>query len=207
RAQQALAETHAALVLLTRQIESGLAADRDAAPQALRRWQEDSDLAGIREATALEKLPLEDRSVCEKLWTEVAALGKTALEKAARQREAQHLAVDGQNLLQQQKWSEAERAIRKSLALREKVLPDDWITFNSRSMLGGALLGQKKYAEAEPLLLAGYEGMKQREKSIPSGGEVRLAQAVERLVQLYEALDKKDEVARWTKEREALPVP
>ncbi len=27
-------------------------------------------------------------------------------------------------------------------------------------MLGGALLGQKKYAEAEPLLLKGYEGMK-----------------------------------------------
>ena len=30
-------------------------------------------------------------------------------------------------------------------------------------MLGEALLEQKKYPEAEPLLLSGYEGMKQRE--------------------------------------------
>ena len=52
-------------------------------------------------------------------------------------------------------------------------------------MLGGALLGQKKYAEAEPLLLAGYEGMKQREKTIPALGNIRLPEALERLVDLY----------------------
>ena len=40
-----------------------------------------------------------------------------------------------------------------------------------RSMLGGALLGQKKYAEAEPLLLAGYEGMKARADKIPPQGK------------------------------------
>ncbi len=34
-------------------------------------------------------------------------------------------------------------------------------------MLGGCLLGQKKYAEAEPLLVAGYEGSMQREDQIP----------------------------------------
>jgi hypothetical protein len=42
--------------------------------------------------------------------------------------------------------------------LREKQLPDDWRTFNSRSILGGTGLGQKKYADAEPFLLSGYEG-------------------------------------------------
>ena len=47
-------------------------------------------------------------------------------------------------------------------------IPDDWLTFNARSLLGGSLLGQKKYAEAEPLLLSGYEGMKQREDKIPA---------------------------------------
>ena len=70
-------------------------------------------------------------------------------------------------------------------------------------MLGGALLGQKKYAEAEPLLLAGYEGMKQREAKIPPLGKVRLTEALERLVQFYEALEKKDEAAKWRKELEA----
>ena len=50
--------------------------------------------------------------------------------------------------------------------IREKSQPDVWNTFTAKAMLG-ALLGQKKYAEAEPLLLSGDEGMKQRAKTIP----------------------------------------
>jgi len=44
-------------------------------------------------------------------------------------------------------------------------------------MLGAALLGQKKYAEAEPLLIDGYEGMKQREQTIPWQARARLTEA------------------------------
>ena len=69
-------------------------------------------------------------------------------------------------------------------------------------MLGGALLGQKKYAEAEPLLLQGYEGMKQREAQIPQAGKVRLAEATERLVRLYEATNQPENARTW---REKLP--
>jgi eukaryotic-like serine/threonine-protein kinase len=82
-------------------------------------------------------------------------------------------------------------------------LPDAWMTFNLQSQLGGALLGQKKYVDAEPLLLAGYEGMKKQAAKIPPPGKVRLTEAVERLVQLYEATGKKDEAAKWRKELEA----
>jgi tetratricopeptide (TPR) repeat protein len=114
------------------------------------------------------------------------------------------LAQLGLARLQQKQWAEAEPPLRESLAIRAKAQPDAWTTFNVKSLLGGALLGQKQYAEGEPLLLAGYAGMKQREKSIPLQAKVRLAAAVERLVQLYEALGQQDEVARWTKEREAL---
>ncbi len=42
-----------------------------------------------------------------------------------------------------------------NLAGRTKVMPDDFLTFNTQSILGGALLGQQKFEEAEPLLLAG----------------------------------------------------
>ncbi len=90
--------------------------------------------------------------------------------------------------------------LRECLAIREKVAPDSWNTFNTKSMLGGALLGQKKYADAEPLLLKGYQGMKEREKTIPPQGEDRLPEAVERLVQLYEELAKNDEAAKWRTE-------
>jgi WD40 repeat protein/tetratricopeptide (TPR) repeat protein len=113
------------------------------------------------------------------------------------------LAQVGLSLLEQKQWTEAETVIRECLAIREKAQPDLWMTFNSRAQLGAALLGQKKYGDAEPLLVAGYEGMKQREKTIPPQGRPRLTEAALRLVQLYEALEKKDEAAKWRKELEA----
>ncbi|HTU93652.1 MAG TPA: hypothetical protein VMF69_26470 [Gemmataceae bacterium] len=80
---------------------------------------------------------------------------------------------------------------------REVKQPDDWATFNTQSLLGGALLGQKKYADAEPLLLSGYRGMKQRQEKIPAQGKIRLTEALQCLVQLYEATGKKDEAEKW----------
>jgi tetratricopeptide (TPR) repeat protein len=114
------------------------------------------------------------------------------------------LAEVSHDLLDCGQHAAAESLLRECLAIRQKTQPDAWTTFNSKSLLGGALVGQKKYADAEPLLLKGYEGMKQREKTIPATGVVRLTEAVERLVQLYEATGKKDTAAKWRKEREAI---
>jgi len=73
-----------------------------------------------------------------------------------------------------------------------------WTSFNTQSLLGRALLGQKKYTDAEPLLLKGYEGMKAGEKSIPDGVRVeRMTAALDALVKLYEATDKPDEVKKY----------
>jgi tetratricopeptide (TPR) repeat protein len=110
-------------------------------------------------------------------------------------------------LLQQQKWADAEPLLRDCLASREKQIPDSWVTFNTQSMLGGALLGQKKYAEAEPLLVKGYEGMKARAKTIPKagGGELRIPEALDRLIELYTALDQPDEAKKWQAERANYP--
>src|SRR5262249_1682435 len=110
----------------------------------------------------------------------------------------------GLNLLQQRKHAEAEPVLRDCLVLREKKEPDAWTTFNTKSMLGGALLGLKKYAEASPLLVQGYEGMKQREAKIPPQGKVGLTEALERLVQLYNAWGQKDQADQWRKELKAV---
>jgi tetratricopeptide (TPR) repeat protein len=102
-------------------------------------------------------------------------------------------------LLDELKPAEAEPLARECVALREKLIPDDWRTFNARSMLGGSLLGQKKYAEAEPLLISGYEGMKQREDKISAAGKARIQESLQRLVQLYEATGRSEKVAEWNK--------
>jgi tetratricopeptide (TPR) repeat protein/tRNA A-37 threonylcarbamoyl transferase component Bud32 len=109
------------------------------------------------------------------------------------------LAVSAMTLLDEGKFAEAEPLARECLTLREREIPDDWRTFNARSLLGGSLLGQKKYAEAEPLLLSGYEGLKQREDKIPPAGKMRPQQAIQRLVQLYEETDRPDLAAEWKK--------
>ena len=114
------------------------------------------------------------------------------------------LAALGLNLLYQKKWTDAEPIIRECLAIREQTEPDEWRTFNAKSLLGGVLLGQKKYDEAEPLLLVGYEGLKLREAKIPPPPKDRLLrEAVERLVQLYEATGKPDEADKWRKTLES----
>ena len=58
---------------------------------------------------------------------------------------------------------------------------------NTRSLLGGALLGQKKYAEAEPLLRSGYEGMKLGRPPRSRADRPRLAEALDRLIAAGEA--------------------
>ena len=75
----------------------------------------------------------------------------------------------------------------------------------TQSMLGGALFGQKKYAEAEPLLLKGYEGMKKREKTIPPQGIIRIPEALDHLIEFSSATNKPDEVKKWRAERAKYP--
>ena len=101
-------------------------------------------------------------------------------------------------------FREAEPLLRECLTLSGTIGgPNDWDTINIKFLLGSALLGQKKYAEAEPLLLAGYQGMKQRETDVRFQYSLTVTEALERLVQLNEALEKKDEAAKWRKELEA----
>ena len=73
-------------------------------------------------------------------------------------------------------------------------------------MLGGALLGQEKHADAEPLLRAGYEGMKLRVKKIPAAARgPRLAAALDRLIELAERANRPDDARMWKDEKAKLP--
>jgi hypothetical protein len=113
------------------------------------------------------------------------------------------LAVQGSMLLLQKKPYEAELKLRECLTMRQKIQPDDWTTFDTKSLLGEALLEQKKLADAEPLLVSGYEGMKQRADTIPSQDKPHVTKALDRLISLYESWGKEDQALRWRQEREA----
>jgi hypothetical protein len=105
---------------------------------------------------------------------------------------------------------EAEVVWNALLATRTKSLPsDDWRLADLRSRVGGALLGQGKFAEAEPLLLSGYDGLA---AAVRASGEPRdrLAQAAGRLSALYTAWHAADpgkghdaKAAEWTAAAEA----
>jgi tetratricopeptide (TPR) repeat protein len=76
--QQALDWLRADLDLWGKQAQGDKSEARAMMQQKLRHWQEDADLAGVRDPAALEKLPEAERAAWQKLWTDVAALLKKA---------------------------------------------------------------------------------------------------------------------------------
>jgi tetratricopeptide (TPR) repeat protein len=106
------------------------------------------------------------------------------------------------NSLLQRRYTEAERQAREAVALYEKNANSrpsecDWRLPYLRNLLGGTLLGQQRYAEAEPLLLQGYEGMKQREAEILGQWRYRLVEAGERLIRFYEETGQPEKARAW----------
>jgi serine/threonine protein kinase len=137
--------------------------------------------------------------------TEAVAVLKAELASARRHQKpgglllSDALASIGAQYLDLRAYADAEPLLRECVAIRSKLIAGAWQTFAAKSLFGRALLGQKKYAEAEPLLLSGYEGLKQRDAKIPPHGKGYLPEALEGLVQLHDAQGKHAEAARWQK--------
>ncbi len=107
-------------------------------------------------------------------------------------------------MLEANMYEAAEPYARECLAYRQVTQPDRWTLFSMQSVLGGVLLGQKKYAEAEPLLLNGFQGMESRLSQIQPESKMRLTQAAKRIVELYTALEKPVEIEKWQAKHEEL---
>jgi tetratricopeptide (TPR) repeat protein len=102
-------------------------------------------------------------------------------------------------------YARSENWLRECVAIREKEQPDVWSTFNAQSMLGEALLGQGKFKDAELFLIKGYEGLIARAKSIPPQGEIRIPEALDRLIWLYTATDRPAEAKTYRELRLRYP--
>jgi tetratricopeptide (TPR) repeat protein len=106
-------------------------------------------------------------------------------------------------LLLKQQYTDAEPLFREALKIFEREEPYNQRYFYWMSQLGAVLLGQHRYAEAEPLLLQGYEGMKQREAMLPANEKPRLVEAGEKLVRFYEATNQPEKAREWREKLKA----
>ena len=102
----------------------------------------------------------------------------------------------------QQKFAEAEPLAREAMQTDSKIQPDDWQRFRAESLLGASLAGEKKYAEAEPLLVEGYQGMLVRKSNMADADRSNLELARKGLVQLYKDWEKPEKAAQFAKEAE-----
>ena len=77
------------------------------------------------------------------------------------------LQIQASNLLALNKYSEAESVSREWLDTYDSTKKTGGRWHYMQFLLGHSLLGQKKYELAEPLLLDGYNGLKQQEQVLP----------------------------------------
>ena len=158
----------------------------------------------LREVARLYE-QMQDHARAEALWREALPFFKDNEDWLVPAQESL-----GRCLLHRGKFADAEPVLRECLAIFEKKNPDDLSTFYTKSLLGAALLGQRKYADAERMLMAGYEGVKKRLDPLPQEDQKReiekmqilrtpLIEFFEPLVQLYEATGKKDRADAWRK--------
>jgi tetratricopeptide (TPR) repeat protein len=136
-------------------------------------------------------------------YPQAAALYTKVLEVRRRVLGVEHpdttsaLASIGEVRLQQQRYTEAESFLRDALKASEKTTADGRGRYSWQSLLGASLAGQKKYAEAEPQLVSGYEGMVQRQGTISAADRSELEKAREGIVQLYLQWGKPEKAAEW----------
>ncbi|PWU10955.1 MAG: hypothetical protein C5B51_03515 [Terriglobia bacterium] len=107
------------------------------------------------------------------------------------------LAALGRVRIQQQRYHDAEPLLREALNTYKKVFPTGWQRYSTEALLGSSLAGQEKYAEAEPLLISGYQGLTERAAVIPAESRYAIREALERIIQLYQDWGKPEKAAQW----------
>jgi eukaryotic-like serine/threonine-protein kinase len=136
------------------------------------------------------------------LEDELAAARKQLAPNSVQLADA--LMAAGKEFVEMERYAVAEPVVRECLVIYENDAPGDAKRWSAVSVLGEALRGQKKYADAEPLLLQSYEGMKRHEEKSGMSLQASRTEALERLIQLYKDTGSKADAAKWQAELVAL---
>ncbi len=123
---------------------------------------------------------------------------KAAEKGSNQQRHANLLFLLGTCQLRLGSAAEAERVLREATATGGWSSPDYGRDHLAKTRLGAAVAAQGRFAEAEPLLLQGYERLKRR-RTTPYWERER-EEALNELVRLYDAWGKNDDAAKWRSE-------
>ena len=119
----------------------------------------------------------------ERLFRDALAIYDRSLEPDDPYRIAPLLGV-GNALIRQGQVASCEPPMRQALRIaRASLRPEHWLTGNVESNLGGCLMAQRRYREAEPFVVAGHE----RLKAALSAGDPRIRSAEERVAALRAA--------------------
>jgi serine/threonine protein kinase len=134
----------------------------------------------------------------------------------------QTLAALGWAVTKNGRAEEGELLLREGLDICQRKLPKgDWFTADTESLLGGCLTAQRQFGKAEPLLLAGYNDLLAAAgnppvisswpirctlnlQPSPGAPPMRIQQALNRIVTLYETWGNAEQAGSWRAKRAEL---
>jgi hypothetical protein len=99
--------------------------------------------------------------------------------------------------VEERKFSAAEPLAREASEWDNKNRTDVWRNYRSKTLLGASLAGQRKFADAEPLLLEGYEGMTARKQKMESDELQEIDRAARWIAGMYDTWGKPDQASKW----------
>ena len=132
----------------------------------------------------------------EGVWTKVLEVERRTLG-AKHPNTLDVMASLGEVEIQQEKYALAEPLVREALCSWEAASPASWMRYYGQALVGASLSGQKRYADAEPLLLSGYQGLRERQSAIPAGMRRIVNEAGLRIAQLYENWGQPEKAREW----------
>lgn len=134
---------------------------------------------------------------------EAASLASVALEGRQRQLSPSHastlLARDrlAQALMAQGGFDEARALLQENLERRQKAGNEPWRILGTQSLLGEALAGLGRAAEAEALLVDSGEKLAALAATLPVRSRAVVAEAAARLADFYAAAGREADAGRW----------
>lgn len=110
---------------------------------------------------------------------------------------ADMLAIQAWGYNQEGQFATAEAIAQRCFDIRSDRLPEHWLPYHTRSLIGRALAGQGRYDEAEGYLLDGFEGVFDYREQLGSEHDARIVECLYYLVLLYRDWEKPDELQSW----------